>query len=122
MRRLEFLAVATWAAVSVGVIVSAQAPRTLAGSVARSSTTSSANLRGGPHGVVKNTQGFPVEGLMVQLISHQTSIRTTVYTNELGRFEFPRLDTGDYVLRLARPLEFRPYRCLLYTSPSPRDS
>ena len=110
MRRLEFLAVATWAAVSVGVIVSAQAPRTLAGSVARSSTTSSASLRGGPHGVVKNTQGFPVEGLMVQLISHQTSIRTTVYTNELGRFEFPRLETGDYVLRLARPLEFRPYR------------
>ena len=27
-----------------------------------------------------------------------------------GKYEFPPLETGDYVLRLARPLEFKPYR------------
>ena len=46
----------------------------------------------------------------MQLISQKTSIRTTVYTRSSGRYEFPVLETGDYVLRLARPLEFRPYR------------
>ena len=46
---------------------------------------------------------------MLQLISKDTSIRTTVYTDETGRFEFPKLPTGDYVLRFARPLEFFPY-------------
>ena len=51
----------------------------------------------------------PVDGLMLQLISKDTSIRTTVYTDETGRFEFPKLPTGDYVLRFARPLEFFPY-------------
>ena len=67
-------------------------------------------LRGGPQGVIKTANGYPVEGLMVQLISQKTSIRTTVYTDPIGRYEFPLLETGDYVLRLARPLEFRPYR------------
>src|SRR5436190_13087246 len=67
-------------------------------------------LRGGPQGVVKTATGYPVEGLMVQLISQKTSIRTTVYTDPIGHYEFPVLETGDYVLRLARPLEFRPYR------------
>ena len=69
-------------------------------------------MLGGPYGRVKQiVQDVeqPVDGLMVQLISKDTSIRTTVYTNEAGRFEFPKLPTGDYVLRLARPLEFFPY-------------
>ncbi len=66
-------------------------------------------LRGGAHGTVKTSKGLPVEGLMVQLISGTTGIRTTVYTSDLGRFEFPRLDRGAYVLRIPRPLEFKPY-------------
>ena len=67
-------------------------------------------LRGGPAGVVKTTEGYPVGGLMVQLISGRTSIRTTVYTDEQGRYEFPRLEADTYTLRLARPLEFRRYQ------------
>ena len=48
---------------------------------------------------------------MVQLISRKNSVRTTVYTNEVGRYEFPRLDSGDYLLhRLPRPLEFRRFQ------------
>jgi hypothetical protein len=52
------------------------------------------DMRGGPNGIVKTVlrgTELPVDGLMVQLISHKTSIRTTVYTNELGQFEFPKL-------------------------------
>jgi len=94
----------------MGVLLSAQStlPRDAAGSGGASAA--SRRLLGGANGVVKNTKGFPVEGLMVQLIEQKTSIRTTVYTNSQGRYEFPRLDAGDYVLRLARPLEFKPYR------------
>ncbi len=67
-------------------------------------------LRGGAHGVVKTVlRGDEqlVGGLMVQLIAKTTSIRTTVYTNEQGQFEFPVLERGEYVLRIARPMEFK---------------
>src|SRR5258706_5330741 len=69
-----------------------------------------ANLLGGAHGVVKNAEGFPLEGIMVQLISQKNSIRTTVYTNELGTYEFPKLESGDYTLRIPRPLEYKRYQ------------
>lgn len=65
------------------------------------------DLVGGPRGVVKSAKGFPLEGVMVQLISSKTSIRTTVYTNELGQYEFPKLEAGLYTLRTPRPLEFK---------------
>src|SRR6266545_1689433 len=68
-----------------------------------------AELAGGARGVVRSARGFPIEGLMVQLISAKTSIRTTVYTNELGRYEFPKLEPGLYTLRTPRPLEFKRY-------------
>jgi virginiamycin B lyase len=67
-------------------------------------------LTGGPRGIVKTSQGEPVGGLMVQLISDATSIRTTVYTDESGHYEFPVLATGMYTLRIPRPLEFRRYQ------------
>ena len=72
----------------------------------------SGRLRGGPTGIVKTVLrgSFPVDGLMVQLISHRTGIRTTVYTNEVGTYAFPGLETGDYVLRVARPMEFSRYQ------------
>lgn len=67
-------------------------------------------LLGGSRGVVHDaTGGLPLEGIMVQLISPRTAIRTTVYTDTDGRYEFPRLDTGEYTLRIARPMEFHPY-------------
>ncbi len=64
---------------------------------------------GGPRGVVRSAAGVPLEGIMVQLISHKNAIRTTVYSNEGGSYEFPRLESGSYTLRIARPLEYRPY-------------
>jgi streptogramin lyase len=58
---------------------------------------------------VRTSKGEPLEGIMVQLVSPKTAIRTTVYTNEEGRYEFPVVETGLYTLRIARPLEFKPY-------------
>ena len=68
------------------------------------------NLRGGPTGVVRTNAGEPLEGILVQLVAEQSAIRTTVYSDETGRYEFPKLPTGQYTLRIARPLEFRPYQ------------
>ena len=111
MQRLVFTSGLGLGAVALGALLSAQtAAPVRPASAGNASAATSARFSGGPHGVVKNVKGFPIEGLMVQLISHQTSIRTTVYTNQQGEYDFPRLDRGDYVLRLARPLEFRPYR------------
>src|SRR5215469_4736069 len=64
---------------------------------------------GGARGIVKSAKGEPLEGMMVQLIAERTAIRTTVFSNETGRFEFPKLGPGRYVLRIARPREFPPF-------------
>ena len=66
-------------------------------------------LLGGAQGSVRSAEGELLEGIMVQLISQQTAIRTTVYSDDQGKFEFPRLESGAYTLRIARPLEFQPY-------------
>jgi streptogramin lyase/mono/diheme cytochrome c family protein len=68
------------------------------------------NLNGGPKGTVRSTDGTPLEGIMVQLIAGENNIRTTVYSNEAGEYEFPRLPRGEYTLRIARPLNWKPYR------------
>ena len=64
---------------------------------------------GGPKGAVKADSGESLEGIMVQLISQKSNIRTTVYSNADGRYEFPKLETGTYSLRIARPREFQPF-------------
>ena len=46
---------------------------------------------------------------MVQLIAKKNAIRTTVYTDADGRYEFPALDAGTYTLRIAQPREFQPF-------------
>ena len=66
-------------------------------------------LLGGPHGIVKSSKGDLLEGMMVQLVAHKNAVRTTVYSNADGRYEFPKLDAGTYTLRIAQPREFRPY-------------
>src|SRR5262245_7215334 len=66
-------------------------------------------LLGGATGVVKSAKGDLLEGIMVQLIADKTAIRTTVYSNADGRYEFPRLEPGRYTLRIAQPREFHPY-------------
>jgi virginiamycin B lyase len=68
-----------------------------------------AHLMGGPHGVVKSANGEALEGVMVQLIAQKNAIRTTVYSNADGRYEFPKLESGTYTLRIARPREFHPF-------------
>jgi streptogramin lyase/mono/diheme cytochrome c family protein len=73
----------------------------------RSAASTAAALRGGVEGVA---QGRVLEGMMVQLRGDNSSITTTVYTDEQGRFEFPKLNGGSYTLRIARALEFKPYQ------------
>src|SRR5712671_3861709 len=68
-----------------------------------------AQLLGGPHGVVKSANGALLEGIMVQLIAQKNAIRTTVYSNADGRYEFPRLEPGTYALRIAQPREFHAF-------------
>ena len=80
--------------------------------VAVASPASAANIErllGGPKGVVKNDQGVALEGIGVQLISDKSNIRTTVYSNNDGRYEFPKLEPGTYTLRVALPREFQPF-------------
>jgi len=80
----------------------------LAGALAPAAADSS-RLAGGPKGVVKSTKGELLEGVMVQLIAAKNAVRTTVYSDADGRYEFPALDAGAYTLRIARPREFQPY-------------
>jgi mono/diheme cytochrome c family protein len=68
-----------------------------------------ASLTGGPKGLVKNARGEPIEGIMVQLISDSTAIRTTVFSHADGRYEFPTVTPGSYTLRIAKPREFYPW-------------
>jgi streptogramin lyase len=67
-------------------------------------------LLGGPSGIVRTPKNVPIEGIGVQLISPRTAVRTTVYTDDEGRYEFPKLEPGSYTLRVTRPLEFKPYQ------------
>ena len=66
-------------------------------------------LSGGPRGLVRITSGDLPEGIMVQLIA-PNGVRTTVYTREDGTYEFPQMQPGAYTLRIAKPLEYKPYR------------
>lgn len=84
------------------------------------------NFRGGPWGFVRSAggaalkgvrgrvegtaEGMPLEGIMVQVRRQNSNIATTVYTDAQGRYEFPKLPPGQYSLRVARALEFKPYR------------
>jgi streptogramin lyase/cytochrome c5 len=71
--------------------------------------TVQSGLSGGATGSVRVASGDSPEGVMVQLIA-PNGVRTTVYTNEEGKYEFPKMQAGAYVLRIANPLEFKPYR------------
>jgi streptogramin lyase/mono/diheme cytochrome c family protein len=66
-------------------------------------------LTGGATGVVRIKSGDSPEGVGVQLIA-PSGVRTTVYTDAAGKFEFPRMQAGSYTLRIATPVPFKPYR------------
>src|SRR5712691_1137830 len=66
-------------------------------------------LNGGATGVVRIKSGDSPEGVGVQLVA-PSGVRTTVYTDGDGKFEFPKMQTGSYTLRIATPVPFKPYR------------
>jgi streptogramin lyase/mono/diheme cytochrome c family protein len=68
------------------------------------------SLGGGARGAVRLADGDPLEGIAVQLVAESNAVRTTVYSDFEGAFAFPRLPRGTYTLRIARPLEFRPFQ------------
>jgi virginiamycin B lyase len=66
-------------------------------------------LTGGATGVVRIKSGDSPEGVAVQLVA-PNGVRTTVYTDGAGKFEFPKMQAGSYTLRIATPVPFKPYR------------
>src|SRR5262245_9705014 len=68
----------------------------------------STTLKGGPHGLVRLASGRVVEGVKVQLIA-PNNVRTTVFTDVEGRYEFPKLQAGTYTLRIPTPIPFKAY-------------
>ena len=65
-------------------------------------------LTGGATGVVRINSGDSPEGVGVQLIA-PNGVRTTVYTNADGKFEFPKMQAGLYTLRIPSPVPFKSY-------------
>src|ERR1035437_2965536 len=70
--------------------------------------TVSNRLSGGPRGAVRADSGAVLEGVMGQVIA-PSGVRTTVYSNDEGNYEFPPMQSGPYALRIASPVEFKPY-------------
>jgi virginiamycin B lyase len=66
-------------------------------------------LTGGATGTIRIASGDSPEGVGVQLVA-PNGIRTTVYTNADGKFEFPKMQAGSYILRIPTPVPFKPYR------------
>jgi streptogramin lyase/cytochrome c5 len=66
-------------------------------------------LNGGATGRVRIKSGDSPEGVGVQLIA-PNGVRTTVYTDAAGKFEFPRMQAGSYILRIPTPVPFKPFR------------
>jgi len=66
-------------------------------------------LNGGATGMVRIKSGDSPEGVAVQLVA-PNRVRTTVYTDAMGKFEFPRMQAGSYTLRIATPVPFKSYR------------
>ncbi|MSP93809.1 MAG: hypothetical protein EXR00_00945 [Alphaproteobacteria bacterium] len=66
-------------------------------------------LLGGARGLVTTDKGVPLEGIAVQLVAPTSAIRTTVYSDADGNYEFPRLASGTYTLRVAKPREFNAF-------------
>ena len=66
-------------------------------------------LNGGAMGVVRTKTGDSPEGVGIQLVA-PNGVRTTVYADGDGKFEFPKMQAGSYTLRIASPVPFKPYR------------
>ena len=67
------------------------------------------DVSGGAWGFVRIASGDSPEGVGVQLVA-PNGVRTTVYTNEEGKYGFPKMQAGVYTLRIPTPLIFKSYR------------
>ncbi len=65
-------------------------------------------LWGGATGLVRAVSGQLLEGMKVQLIA-PSGVRTTVFTDAEGRYEFPGMQSGAYTLRIATPVSYQTY-------------
>src|SRR6202045_681478 len=65
-------------------------------------------LTGGATGMVRVASGDSPEGVGVQLVA-PNGVRTTVYTDAAGKFEFPKMQPGSYTLRIPTPVPFKSY-------------
>src|SRR3989475_12295737 len=65
-------------------------------------------LNGGANGIIRIKSGDSPEGVGIQLIA-PNGVRTTVYADGDGKFEFPKVQAGSYTLRIATPVPFKPY-------------
>jgi len=65
-------------------------------------------LSGGATGMIRIASGDTPEGVGVQLIA-PNGVRTTVYADATGKFEFPKMQAGSYTLRVPSPIPFKPY-------------
>src|SRR5881409_2731506 len=79
-------------------------------SAATTMAQSGHTMLGGARGAVRSSKGTLLEEIAMQLVSNKNAIRTTVYIDRDGRFEFPKLEAGCYTFRVARPLEYKPYQ------------
>ena len=66
-------------------------------------------VAGGAKGIIRISSGDSPEGIGVQLIA-PNGVRTTVYTDLEGNYEFPKMQAGTYTLRIPTPLTFKSYR------------
>jgi cytochrome c5 len=76
-------------------------------------------LSGGARGVVRTAKGELLEGVPVQLVA-PNNVRTTVYTNDKGSYEFPAMQAGAYTLRLPTPANSSPIGATPYKSVAPQ--
>src|SRR6185437_4569065 len=65
-------------------------------------------VKGGARGVVRLANKYPLEGIKVQLIA-PNAVRTTVFTDADGRYEFPAMQSGSYTLRIATPAPYQAF-------------
>ena len=93
----------------------------ITGSAAWAQSVSSAQLSG----VVRDSSGGALPGADVTVTKTDTGAVRSVVTGVDGAYVFPNLPVGPYQLKVELQ-GFNTYQqdgiCLLYTSPSPRDS
>ena len=81
-------------------------------------TTLGQGFQGGLRGSIKDAGGA-VPGASVTLTNEATSLARSAVTNESGEYAFASVEPGTYHVKVS----MQGYKsCLLYTSPSPRDS